>query len=112
MSSITTLMETASMETNVARKILKEKWEEFRKGAFPPALDELDVKPDLVELDSYIAGTILSYLTGERVEIPLEIDQEVERKLKTFKPKTEHDKRYYPQYIEYKSKLDELGIKL
>ena len=94
------------------RKLLQAKWDEFKKIDFPPALDDLEIKSDLAELDSYVAGLVSIYLSGVCIEKPLILDKNLDRKLKEFNPKTEHDKKYYLYYIQYKSKIDELSILL
>ena len=92
---------------------LKEKWEQFQGLSFPASLEDSDIKADLVELDTHIAGLVSSYLGGAIIDRKLVfLDKKIDEQMNSFIPETEQDKGLYPQYVEYKKKIDELTILL
>jgi hypothetical protein len=97
----------------ILKKKLKEKWGNFQKIKFPPSLDELDIKVDMIKLDSHIAGLVTSYLGGSEIDKnSLSLDKNIDTKLNNFIPRTQNDRYNYPKYLEYKKHIDELTILL
>lgn len=90
---------------------LAKKFEEFKKIPFPN--DTIDALGNefvaLVDLDSYIAGIVSTFLQGKNVkQWDIKIDEELNKIFFSYVPKNEQERKDLQKFIYYKKRLDEL----